>query len=74
MSKVKNTQITETSRVILNEALDYAGRFLSAYARLLEAERNADEEAFAQAWGDLTTVLFILKDKAEHSHQLLEEE
>jgi len=74
--KVKNNtaKLNETERVLLNETIEWAGKFLTAYAHLKEAERNNDETTFDQAWGDLTTALFLLKDKAGQAYELLDKE
>ncbi len=77
MSRVKAEQqviVSEEAHVMLTESVDWAGRFLTAYARLIESERNGDEDAFAQAWGDLTTALFVLKDKVSQAGELLDAE
>ncbi len=68
------TPLSEVAHVLLNEAVDYAGRFLTAYARLRAAEHNNNEDTFASAWGELMTALSVLKDKVEQSHDFLEEE
>ncbi len=67
-------QLTEAQQVLLVETVDWAGRFLSAYAWLKEAEREGDEEAFDEAWGDLTSNLLILQEKARQAHDLLDPE
>jgi hypothetical protein len=64
--------VSEEAHVMLTEAVDWAGRFLSAYANLMEAERGGNEDGFAQAWGDLTTALLVLKDKVSQAEELLE--
>jgi hypothetical protein len=76
MSKVKtsSSQISEAAQVMLNETVDWTGRFISAYAKLQEALRNRDEDAFDQAWGDLTSALLLLRDKADQAHDLLDED
>ena len=68
------TPMSETSHVLLNETMEYAGKFFTAYALLQEAERNNDEDAFASAWGELMTALFVLKDKVEQAHEHLDKE
>ncbi|MCI2430557.1 hypothetical protein LM602_06220 [Candidatus Acetothermia bacterium] len=65
---------TESQQVLLIETVDWAGRFLSSYARLKEAERNSDEDAFDEAWGDLASDLLILQEKAQQAHDLLDPE
>jgi len=75
MSRVEAEEevtVSEEAHVMLTETVDWAGRFLTAYAKLIEAERNGEEDAFAQAWGDLTTALFVLKDKVSQAEALLE--
>lgn len=65
--------LNATERALLNETLEWSGNFLTAYARLQTAERMGEEAAYDQAWGDLLTALFLLKDKAEQIHDLLDQ-
>lgn len=72
-AKASELHISESAQAMLAETLDWAGRFIAAYGKMKEAQLNEDEEAFTQAWGDLTTALFVLQDKAKQSHRRLEE-
>lgn len=65
--------LTPTERALLNEVVEWAGKFLVAHAALHEAERVGDEDAFDAAWGDVATALFLLKEKAAHAHELLDQ-
>ncbi|MBI3659880.1 hypothetical protein HY230_05340 [Candidatus Acetothermia bacterium] len=75
-TKVKESMVllSETSHVLLNETVEYAGKFLTAYARLREAERNNNEDAVDSAWGEMMTALSLLKDKTEHAYEFLDQE
>lgn len=66
--------LNATERVLLNETVEWAGKFLMAYAQLNEAERVDNGKAFDEAWGDLATALFLLKEKAQQAHELLDED
>jgi hypothetical protein len=66
--------LNATERTLLNETVEWVGKFLAAYAALNEAERMGDEAVFDAAWGDLATALFLLKEKAEQAHELLDQE
>jgi hypothetical protein len=68
------TPLGEISHVLLQETIEYTGRFLTAYARLRAAESSQDAEAFASAWGEMMTALSVLQDKVEQSHDFLEAE
>ncbi|MDW8141714.1 MAG: hypothetical protein RMJ90_05475 [Candidatus Bipolaricaulota bacterium] len=64
--------LNPTERALLNEVVEWAGKFLLALAALYEAERLGDEDAFDTAWGDAATALFLLKEKAQQAHELLD--
>ncbi len=70
----KTAQLAEEQEVRLVEMFDWSGRTLSAYAKLKEAQRNGDEDAWAEAWGELTSNLLILRDKVIQSYELLDPE
>ena len=72
--KTTAKKLTDAQEVLLSETVDWSGRFLSSYARLREAERNGDEDAFAEAWGDLTSNLLLLQEKSQQAHDLLDPE
>ncbi|HED04202.1 MAG TPA: hypothetical protein ENI60_05495 [Candidatus Fraserbacteria bacterium] len=72
--KTSAAQLSLTEHALLNETVEWSGRLLTAYALLLEAERTGDEASFDQAWGDLTTALFLLRDKTEQAQELLEKD
>lgn len=72
--KTQVVGLNSTERALLNETVEWAGKFLTAYAQLNEAERVDDEKAFDEAWGDLATALFLLKEKAQQAHELLDED
>jgi hypothetical protein len=66
-------RIDQTGLALLDEAIEWSGKLLVAYAKLREAERNDDDDAYQEAWADLSTALFILKEKVGPAHDLLDQ-
>jgi hypothetical protein len=69
----RRLQLQKTEETVLHEVLEYAGRVLQAWAQMKEAERNRDEGRYEDARAELSVALFVLRDKAQQAHDLMEE-
>ena len=69
----RKLQWTEAEETMLHEVVEYAGRVLRAWATMKQAERQQDEERYEDARAELSVSLFVLRDKAQHAYELMEE-
>jgi len=66
----KEQELEETLRVMWDEAKEEALAFVATLSRLHRAEKNSDE--YDAEWGELATILSILKLKITDASKLME--
>lgn len=69
----RKLQWADAEEAMLHEVIEYAGRVLQAWATMKEAERQQDDERYEDARAQLSVALFVLHDKAQQAHDLMEE-
>jgi len=69
----RKLQAIDAEETLLHKVIEHAGRVLQAWATMKEAERLQDEERYEDARAQLSVALFVLRDKAQHAHELIDE-
>lgn len=66
----KQQDLEETLGAMWDEVTEQALAFVATLSRLHRAEKNSDE--YDEQWGELATILFVLKLKAVDACKLME--